>query len=120
MKYSNINLIRLVETLLEQPLPTEERQLLEACRETTHFVRNMDPIKNQTARITSSLGQLILAVDADGSLTSLHRVRSTGNQYRCAVRPLKKPTTAKLVVVTNLDATKKTGSGVWFWDFTTV
>ena len=118
MSYENVTLINLVETLLGQPLPSEERAVLEACNETPHFIRTMCPVKNQTARITSSLGQLILAADKDGSLKSLHRVRTTGNQYRCALQPLKKPTTLKLVVVTNLDATKKTKPGVWAWDFT--
>lgn len=119
MDYSKIKLLELVESLLNQPIPETERELLESCHEFIHFIRNMDPVKNETARLTTSLGQLILAVDGDGTIETLHRKRTTGNQYRCAVRPLRKPTTQKLIVVTNLDTTKKTSPGVWFWDFST-
>ena len=119
-KYSETKLLELVERLLNQPIPEKERELLESCHEFIYFIRNMDPIKNQSARLTTSLGQLILALDEDGTIESLHRKRTTGNQYRCAVRPLKKPTTQKLIVITNLDTTKRTSPGVWFWDFSTV
>lgn len=119
-KYSEIKLLELVENLLGQPIPEPEREILESCHEYIYFIRNMDPIKNQTARLTTSHGQLIFALDEHDIIETLHRERTTGNQYRCAVRPLKKPTTQKLIVVTNLDTTKKTSSGVWFWDFSTV
>ena len=119
MDYSEIKLLKLVDVLLGQPIPEPEREILESCHERIRFIRNMDPIKNETARLTTSLGQLILALDEDGTIATLHRKRTTGNQYRCAVRPLKKPTTQKLIVVTNLDTTKKTSPGVWFWDFST-
>lgn len=119
MDYSEIKLLKLVDVLLGQPIPEPERELLESCHERIRFIRNMDPINNETARLTTSLGQLILALDEDGTITTLHRKRTTGNQYRCAVRPLRKPTTQKLIVVTNLDTTKRTSPGVWFWDFST-
>ena len=117
MSYTNVTLLEFVERELGQPLPSEERELLESCKEEIKFIRMMDTVKNEMARLSVPIGQLILAVNASGSLTTLHRERTTGHQYKCVVRPLKQPDTTKIVVVTNLDTSKKTGAGVWVWNF---
>lgn len=117
MSYDNLNLIDTVEQYLGISLPEEELQILSKCKKTLSFTRKMDVNKTVNARLTSSVGQLLMSIDNDGNFKSVHRVRTVGNQHRDVVQPVKTDDTTMLVVVTNLDYTKKTGSGVWIWDY---
>ena len=117
MTEQGTNMVQFIEDTLDIRIEEGIREILLNCKETVNFIRNMSPTIDEDARLVSNRGQIVIALDVDDTVQYTHIEPSVGKQHRYVLRGVKKPTTKKVIVVTNLDHTKQMGSGIWVWEF---